>query len=154
MPPVIQYNESTGSDTQASGAGPATAVFGTDADGTGAGTTITLNGTFDFTGAADDGESDAIRCATAAGDRHIFSIATFTGGVATCTAIETNETIDATFSAQAWGVGGLRETLQADTTNRDWFDSVHVGRFSLRMGRTMLVRRSRTTAKVTIPLVR
>jgi hypothetical protein len=53
--PVIQIDSTNGSksDTACSGAGPSTAVTGTNGDVSG--TTCTLNETKDFTGAADDG---------------------------------------------------------------------------------------------------
>lgn len=121
--PTVVYDATNGSDTAASGAGPSTAVTGSNADGTGGGTTITLNGTFDFTGVANDGGSDCIWCETTSGERHLFSISSFTGGVSTCTAIVTVDTIGATtFSGKNWAVGGKRKTLENDSSQKDWED--------------------------------
>lgn len=124
--PTITYDAASGSDTAASGAGPATAVTGVDGDATAAGTTFTLNETVDFTGAADDG-SDALWALTAAGDRNLFSIASFTGGVSTCTAIVTAETFDANLLSVDWAVGGKRKTLTQDLANQDWVDWITAG---------------------------
>lgn len=119
--PTITYDATNGSDTAASGAGPSSAVTGTNADGTGGDITIVLNETKDFTGASDDG-SDVMWVDTIAGDRHLFSISSFTGGVSTCTAIVVNESIGTGFTAKSWGVGGKRAGFENDTSNRDWKD--------------------------------
>ena len=117
--PVIQYDATNGSDTAASGAGPATAVTGTDGDI--ATTTLTLNETKDFTGAANDG-SDVLWFDGSAGDRHLFSISSFNPSVAACTSLTLNETCSASRNASNWAVGGERKTLQNDTSNVDWLD--------------------------------
>ena len=132
--PTIVYNASTGSDTAASGAGPATAVTGTNAEGVALDTTLTLNETVDFTGVADDAGSDALWCETNAGERHLFSIASFTGGAATCTAIVTNTAFDADFAAKSWAVGGKRQTLDSESTNNDWEDMLAGWTFEFEAG--------------------
>ena len=110
--PTLTYNASSGSDTLASGAGPSTAVTGTNGDVTSGGTTLTLNTTKDFTGAANDG-SDVLWYEGATTDRHLFRISSFTGGVATCTAIVIQgSTFSATRTAKNWAVGGKRKTFE------------------------------------------
>ena len=114
--PIVKYNSSTGSNTAPSDA----VATGTNASGTGAGTTITLNGTFDCSAAADD-DSDFIWCATTSGQRHLFQITSFTGGKATATAVVVAEAIGAaTFSGAAWHINGTRLSLDGDTTFTDW----------------------------------
>jgi len=114
--PIVKYNSSTGSNTAPSDA----VATGTNASGTGAGTTITLNGTFDCTAAADD-DSDFIWCATDGGERHLFQITSFTGGKATATAVVVAEAIGATtFSGATWHINGTRLSLDGDTSFTDW----------------------------------
>ena len=116
--PTVKYNSSTGSNTAPSDA----VATGTNASGTGAGTTITLNGTFDCTAAADD-DSDFIWCATTSGQRHLFQITSFTGGKATATAVVVAEAIGATtFSGAAWHINGSRLSLESDSSNEDYQD--------------------------------
>lgn len=122
--PTIVYNASTGSNTAASGAGPSTAVTGTNGDIVASGSTLTLNETKDLTGVADDGGSDALFVDSTSGDRKICSISSFTGGKATCTAIVINETFDSTESGINWAVGGKRLHMEYDTTNEDWLDAL------------------------------
>lgn len=71
--PIIKYSESTGSDTAASGMGPATAITGTTAAHTNgaASTTIILADGPDLTGVAVD---DALWIDTPAGGRHLTQI--------------------------------------------------------------------------------
>ena len=116
--PIILYDATSGSDTA-----PADAIAtGSAASGTGAATTIELGGTFDLTDAADD-DSDYIWCSTTAGQRHLFQITSFTGGVATCTAVVVAEAIGATtFSGANWHINGSRKTLEGDTSRTDSSD--------------------------------
>ena len=116
---TVTYNASSGSDTAASGGGPSTAVTGTNGDISGS--TLTLNETKDFTGAANDG-TDVLYFTGNAGDRHLFAISSFTGGVSTCTALVLVETATATRTGSAWAVGGKRKTFQNDTSQPDGDD--------------------------------
>ena len=121
--PIVKYNSSTGSNTAPSDA----VATGTNASGTGAGTTITLNGTFDCTAAADD-DSDFIWCATTSGQRHLFQITSFTGGKATATAVVVAEAIGATtFSGATWHINGSRLSLESDSSNEDYRTGNRVG---------------------------
>ncbi len=119
--PVIIYDATNGSDTAASGSNaPTTAVTGTNGDVTGSGTTLTLNETKDFTGALDDG-NDVLWLNGNAGDRHLFTISSFTGGVSSCTAVVVDQAFDNTVSGTSWAVGGERKTLD-NLSNEDWND--------------------------------
>lgn len=126
--PVFTYNFSTGSDTAASGAGPATAVTGAAGASTGAdtggvpSTTIILNGSPDLSGVATDG-SHAIWIDDTAGNRHLSKI--------TAKVASTSVTVEDSFnianaSAKAWAIGGKRKTFSNDTSNTDLSD-LHSG---------------------------
>ena len=116
--PVILYDATSGSDTAPSDA----VATGVAPSGTGAATTISLGATVDLTGVADD-DSDYIWCSTTAGERHLFQITSFTGGVSTCTAVVVAEAIGATtFSGANWHINGSRQTLESDTSARDGQD--------------------------------
>ncbi|MGB0889435.1 MAG: right-handed parallel beta-helix repeat-containing protein [Solirubrobacterales bacterium] len=115
---TIYYDSVTGDDTS-SGAG-GIEVTGTNCDATGGSNTFTLNETVDLSGFA---AGDVFFTAGTTGERHLFSIASFTGGAATCTAIVTTEAVGATtISGAAWSVGGVRKTLRADTSREDHLD--------------------------------
>ncbi len=113
---TIEY-ASTGSDTAASGCNaPTAAITGTNGDMTGTPGTLTLNETVDFTagsGVNDDG-TDVLWVNTPTGERHLFRINSYTGGVATCTAVVCFEAASATRTADSWAVGGQRLTLNND----------------------------------------
>lgn len=114
--PTILFNATTGSDTAASGAGPATAVTGTAAAHTGgaASTTITLTGTPDLSGVAVDG-SACLWMKTASG-RQFSKITAADDGANTVT-VEDSFTI-AEASAVNYAIGGKRATWDdADSRN-------------------------------------
>jgi hypothetical protein len=118
---IIKYNASTGSDTLASGAGPAVAITGSTSAHTNgvASTTITLTNTPDLSGVAADGTA-AIWLNTTAGTRHLSKI-TAVDDVADTVTVEDSFNI-ALGSAVDYAIGGSRQTLENDTTNGDWAD--------------------------------
>lgn len=120
--PILIYNASTGSDTAASGAGPATAITGSGAAHTngGASTTITLTNSPDLSGVATDG-SAAIFLNTSAGSRHLSKITAVDDGADTVTAEDSFNI--GSGSAVDYAIGGKRAFWEADTTNTDWDDS-------------------------------
>lgn len=129
---TIIYDADGGSDTLASGSNaPATAVTGTNGDITGS--TLTLNGApdFDLTGAAVGG---VVWVDTPTTERHLFTIASFTGGIATCTAIVFDQTATAARTADNWAVGGKRQNLVNDTGNTDLEDAEAGWRYELEAG--------------------
>lgn len=104
--PVIKFNNSTGSDTQASGAGPDTAVFGTGAS-LASSTSVDLSADApDLSGVATDG-SACLWVLTSSGRQ--FSKIT---GVDNGTKIVTVETAyGVTESGRTWAIGGKRATM-------------------------------------------
>ena len=125
--PTITYNASSGSDTAASGAGPATAVTGSSAaysgDGAGGGTqtVITFTNSPDLSGVATDG-SDALWLNTSSGERHLFRITAVDDGADTVTVHTAPDTAINSGSAVSYAIGGKRQTLENDTSNEDWLD--------------------------------
>jgi len=92
---------------------------------------MTFSSTIDLTGVANDG-SDIIYVAGTSGERHLFRITSFTGGVSTCTGLSLADAIGASgLSASAWGIGGKRQTLSADSSNQDLQDQSEGWRFEL-----------------------
>jgi len=108
--PKILFNASTGSDTAASGAGPAIALTGSGASTTNAGTTVDLSASNpDLSGVATDG-SACIWIATSTGRQfgRISAVNNTTKVVTT-----TGNTWGVTASGQNWAIGGKRATLDA-----------------------------------------
>jgi len=109
--PVVLFNNSTGSDSAASGAGPATAVTGTAAAHTngGASTTITFTNAPNLSGVAQDG-SHVLWLKTTSG-RQYTRISTVDNGAKTCV-VEDSFTI-AAGSAVDYAIGGKRSGLSS-----------------------------------------
>jgi len=107
--PTIKFNNSTGSDTAASGAGPTTAVTGTAAAHTDGATTnvITLTNSPDLSGVAKDG-SAALWLKTASGRQ--FTKITDVDNTAKTVTVISNFTI-ASGSAVNYAIGGKRSGL-------------------------------------------
>lgn len=102
--PTIVFNNSTGSDTAASGAGPATALTGTAASFTGS--VVTLDGSPDLTNVATDG-SHVLYLVTSTG-RKFFTINAKDNTAKTVT---TDDAPAGTASGLSWAIGGKRSTL-------------------------------------------
>lgn len=127
MSAVLTYNASTGSDSAASGSNaPTTAHTSTSksatVSGTASTTTMTFSATIDLTGVNNDG-TDVIYVAGTSGERHLFRITAFTGGVSTCTGLTVNESIGGSgLSTSAWAIGGKRQSFDNDTSRTDTVD--------------------------------
>lgn len=106
--PTIVFNNSTGSDTAASGAGPTTALTGTAASYTGS--VVTLDGSPDLTNVATDG-SHVLYLVTSTG-RKFFTINAKDNTAKTVT---TDDAPAGTASGLSWAIGGKRATF--DETN-------------------------------------
>lgn len=126
MPVVsINYDINTGSNTAASGAGPETALSGTDAytgDGVGGGNNAiaTLDGSPDLSSVATDG-SHLLWIDTPSGSRKLFPIVGKDDGTDTVTVSQTISAI-ASASGVNWGIGGFRADMNYDSSNYDWED--------------------------------
>ncbi len=106
--PKIQFNSSTGSDTAASGAGPAAALTGTGASTTNGGTTVNLSADNpDLSGVATDG-SACLWVSTSTGRQ--FARIT---GVNNTTKVLTVDAYGVTATSQTWAIGGKRATIDA-----------------------------------------
>lgn len=125
--PTIKYNNTSGSNTAASGAGPATALTGTGAysgDGLGGGTQTVIDLSADtpnLSGVAVDG-SAALWLGNAAGERHLFRITAVDDVADTVTVHVAPTTAIASASPVSWAIGGKRKDFEGDTTNCDWAD--------------------------------
>jgi len=127
----IVYNASTGSDTAASGSGPATAITGTGAahtDGSSS-TTITFTNSPSLSGVTSD---SVLFLATSSGGRHLTRIVS-ANDVADTVVVEDAFNI-ASGSAVNYAIGGKRQTLEADTSRRDWSDATAGWTFELEAG--------------------
>ena len=102
--PTFTFNNASGSDTAASGAGPATALSGTSASYSGS--VFTLDGSPDLSGVATDG-SHVIWVQTSTG-RQFFTINAVNDGADTVTV---DDAPAGTTSGLTWGLGGKRKTL-------------------------------------------
>lgn len=104
--PTILFNSSTGSDTAASGAGPATALFGTGASLNGT-TTVTLSAdTPNLSGVATDGS--AVLWVDTTSGRQFSRITGVDDGADTVTVATT---FSVTETGRNWGIGGKRATF-------------------------------------------
>lgn len=102
--PVIKVDSNSGSDTAASGAGPATALTGSA--GVSVGTTITLDGSPDLSGVATDGTHVIFFNDTGAGNRNFDNITAVDNGLKTVTV-----TTGFTAGTKAWAIGGKRASI-------------------------------------------
>lgn len=126
--PTILVNSATGSDTQASGAGPTTALFGsagvTSADGL---TVSLLTDNPDLSGVATDGSAVIFMSDTAAGARNFGKITAVDNTVGVKTVTVANAF--GLTNTDAWAIGGKRASIGSTTSaklftnnsgNGDW----------------------------------
>ncbi len=121
--PTILVSSGTGSDTAASGAGPATALSGTtNASTSSDGLTVTLPASTDLSGVAVDGSHVIFLNDTTAGNRNFGKITSSAGsGGATPTVVVSNA-FGGSLSSKSWAIGGLRASI-GSTTSRKLFDN-------------------------------
>ena len=122
---TIIYDATGGSDTAASGSGPATAITGASATN-GAGNVVNLDGAPLLSFAS----NSVLWVNSAAGNRHLSRI-TAVNDIAKTVTTEDLLTLGAGVS---WAVGGKRKTLEADTTRRDFLDGKAGWTYSLEAG--------------------
>ena len=111
--PVILVNATGGSDTAASGAGPATALTGSAAATDGGGTTVTVDSGADLTGVATDGSAVIYLIDTTPGHRRFSKITGTNNGAHT---VAVNEAFTGTLSGITWAIGGKRATVGSATS--------------------------------------
>jgi hypothetical protein len=111
--PTILFNSSTGSDSAASGAGPATALTGTSASTSSDGLTVTLDGSPSLTGVATDG-SHVIYLNHSAG-RNFGKI---TGKDDSAKTVTVSDAFTGSLTAKSWAIGGKRLTLAGTASKK------------------------------------
>ena len=110
--PVILVDSATGSDTQASGAGPSTALFGTtDASTDGAGTTVTLTAGTDLSGVATDGSHVIYLADSTAGARNFGKITGTSGSGGATPTVTVANAFGLSLSGKSWAIGGKRASV-------------------------------------------
>jgi hypothetical protein len=105
--PLVNFNASTGSDTQASGAGPATAVYGTGCAVTSGSGSVTISDAVDLSGVAQDGS--AVLWVLTASGRQFTRISTVAGSSGAWT-LTVEDTAWTSGSSKTWAIGGKRAT--------------------------------------------
>lgn len=124
--PTLTYNASTGSDTAASGAGPATAITGSSATA-GIGKIVNLDGSPDLSGVS---AGDVLYAGTAGSNRKLSRITAVDDSLNTVT---TEDTLTLA-AGKAWAIGGKRASLEGSTSRRDWSDGKAGWTFELEAG--------------------
>lgn len=113
--PVILIHSATGSDTAASGAGPATALTGTAASTSSDGLTVTLDGSPDLTNVATDGSHVIFLNDSTAGNRNFGKI---TGKDNTAKTVTVANAFGASLTNKSWAIGGKRASLLSTTSKK------------------------------------
>jgi hypothetical protein len=113
--PVILVNSSTGSDSLASGAGPGTALTGTNASTSGDGLTVTLDGSPDLSGVAVDGSHVIYLVDATAGARNFGKITAKDDGADTVTV---SNAFGLSLSGKSWAIGGKRAAVDSATSRK------------------------------------
>lgn len=115
--PVILVDSASGSDTQASGAGPSTALFGTtDASTDGAGTVVTLTAGTDLSGVATDGSHVIFLNDSTAGNRNFGKITNTAGSGGATPTVTVSNAFGAGLSGKSWAIGGKRASIGSTTS--------------------------------------
>lgn len=114
-PPILLFNSSTGSDTLASGAGPATALTGTNASSSVDGLTITLDGSPDLSGVATDGSHVIFFGDGTASSRNFSAITAVDNSAKTVTV---GIAFNGSKTGVLWAIGGKRATLGGTTSRK------------------------------------
>lgn len=121
--PVILVDSATGSDTQASGAGPSTALFGTtDASTDGTGLIVTLTAGTDLTNVATDGSHVIFLNDTTAGARNFGKITAKAGSGGATPTVTVSNAFGLSLTTKSWAIGGKRASV-GSTTSKKLFDN-------------------------------
>jgi len=117
--PVVQFDSSSGSDSLASGAGPATAVNstteGTTAATDGAGTLVTFSGATDLSGVATDGSHCIYLVDATAGANNFGRITAVDDGADTVTV---DTAFGLSLSGLNWAIGGKRQFIGSTNSRK------------------------------------
>ena len=117
--PTILVNATGGSDTQASGAGPATALFGTtDASTDGTGLIVTVTAGTDLSGVAIDGSHVIYLADATAGARNFGKITNSAGSGGATPTVTVADAFGLTLSSKSWAIGGKRASIGAATSKK------------------------------------
>lgn len=117
--PTILIDSATGSDTQASGAGPATALFGTtNASTSGDGLTVTLPAGTDLSGVATDGSHVIFLNNSTAGNRNFGKITGTAGSGGATPTVTVSNAFGLSLSNQSWAIGGRRASIGSTTSKK------------------------------------
>jgi len=113
--PVILINATGGSDTQASGAGPSTALFGSTGVTNGTGLDVDLSADApDLSGVATDGSAVLFMSDTNSGSRNFSKITAVDNG----TKIVTVSDAFQASNTDAWAIGGKRASIGSTTSRK------------------------------------
>ena len=117
--PVILVDSATGSDTQASGAGPATALFGTtDASTDGTGLIVTLTAGTDLTNVAVDGSHVIYLADATAGNRNFGKITAKAGSGGATPTVTVSNAFGLSLTTKSWAIGGKRASIGSTTSSK------------------------------------
>ena len=122
--PTILIDSATGSDTAASGAGPATALTGPAAGTSADGLTVTLDGSPDLSGVATDGTHVLFLSDSTAGNRNFSRITAKDVAARTVTVAHA---FGASLSGKPWAIGGRRASIGSATSRKLADNNVSAG---------------------------
>jgi hypothetical protein len=112
--PTILIDSATGVDApSASGAGPTTAITGTNAATDGGGTQVTLDGSPDLSGVASDGSHVIYLHDTTSGNRRFAAINAVDD---TAKTVDVEQAFAGMGSGLSWAIGGILDTLSHTNT--------------------------------------
>lgn len=113
--PTILINSATGSDTQASGAGPSTALKGTNAsnDVAADGVVWTLDGSPDLSGVATDGSHALFLAGPTAGQPKVIKIIAVDNSAKT---VQITPSTEVGGFGITWAIGGIRASIGGTTS--------------------------------------
>lgn len=115
--PIVLIDSATGSDTAASGAGPATALTGTAASTSADGLTVTLDGSPDLTNVLTDGTHVIWLNDTTANARNFAAIVAKDNVAKTVTVVTTTP-FAFNLTGRSWAIGGRRASIGSTTSRR------------------------------------
>lgn len=116
--PTILINSATGSDSAASGAGPATALTGTGASTSANGLVVTLDANTDLTNVLTDGSHVIYLADGASGNRNFGKITAKAGSGGATPTVTVSDAFGANGNGLSWAIGGVRQKLLSTTSGK------------------------------------